>query len=248
MSIYYISERDNLLEELIKALRIHLHGDPDGNEGDLGFQNMYKKFGTVRVSATHPFALINSSLAARRQVPTGLFPSITVAIPSETDQDGHLNYAEEYEKVTVAMVQAWLDIDPNRRLISTEKLEELLAEVQAKTDASLDTWSTVRTFRYGQQLAFAVWSENDEVTRSLYQICRSFNNTHPLFFENLGYENATDSGSPTGLYNTEFGRVLFGAEYTLSGANQTIDRTIDTSIDTIQTIRHSVVGGDITSP
>lgn len=241
MSTFYVSERDDLLEDTIDELKKYLQGS-ENHDAHVGVHQLFTNFGAVRVSAVHPFAIIQSAQANNQRIPAGLFPSVTISLPNETETQEHLAFAEEAEEVTDTMVSTWLNLEDSKRLISKQQLQSLRSAVQAGT-----VYSLVLTYRYSQQMAFSIWTENDIVTRTLYQLCRAFVNTHKPFFEERGFETIAFSGSPTGLYSTDLGRVMYGAEGLASGVNQTVDRIIDTSWVTINHIKHSVVHGDIMS-
>jgi len=236
VSIYYVSERELLLEAAVDELKVFLHQEVD-------FPNLYPNFRNVNVGVTHPFAIIQAAMEANQRVEAaGLFPSVTLGLPNEGTETAFLNGGFATEQVTSTTVQTWLALAESGRLISSKKLQTLLTEVQ-----TTPAWASVAVEEYSQQLAFALWAENEQVARVLYQLCKAFMKQKRVFFENLGFENYTYTGSPTGLYSVDLGRVLYGGELAYAGTNQSIDRYIDTTWTTINHVNHSVAHGDLGS-
>jgi hypothetical protein len=217
--IYRISEKDYTKERFIELLNEMLNTQLD-------FKNLYKNFGAVQVSVAHPFALLSMTPDADKK---GIFPCVSVNIPEESEGEETLAYEQEDIEVTTAMIDTWLALKDEQRLISKERLNVIRAAIEATAGKSIsaERW----TKRIRQTLTCAVWAPHYAVRDSLYQACRSTFIQYRKALEDEGFTNYSISGA-SDLYNVEFGMMLFGAEVRAVGENYLVEYRLE-DYDTI---------------
>lgn len=228
MAVYYLIENHQDVEDTVVAgLRAYFNDE-------IKVKQIFPNFGKIRISETHPFAVINSAVINGKKEPVGMFPSVTFAIVDEPVGTQMVNL----EAKPVIIDQEWLDEQDNNKLINQSQLTDLKTALAATTDQQL--LGAIITDRVQSSSVYAMWSENKIVRSFLYNQVRAFILTHRSLFLGLDYENWTLSGTPAGLYNIDYGRILFGAELTQVGQRQITYVTINTSWVKIAEVDHYI--------
>lgn len=188
----------------------------------VGIKTKFPNFGTVQVSETHPFAIINVALANGQKEPGNLFPSITVSAVDDAIGAALLNLETDIVEIDAD----WLDDQLGNDLINDSEINTLKAIIATE---HRNLFGVMTVDRYEQRLAYATWSEHREVRSYLYTHLRAFIMHNKDLFLSLGFENFVLTGTPSGLYNLDFGRILYGAELTLTGQRHQANIMVDTA-------------------
>lgn len=222
MKYFLIEKNPDTVQLLVAELAAYFH---DGVQVKAVFPN----FGTIRIGDTHPFAILNMALVNGVKEPGNLFPSVTIAMVEDALGPGVLNL----EGNVIEITDEWLATQVNNPLIRNEQIQELRDFI---TTEGRNPFGIVSVDRFEQRVVFAVWTENNEVKNYLYKHLRSFIYTHQELFLSLEMENWTLSGTPYGLYNLDFGRILYGAELAMTATRSQANVFIDTSWISIEAV------------
>lgn len=228
MAVYYLIENHKDVENTIVT------GVREYFNDQIKIKEIFPKFGKVRVSETHPFAIINTAIINGQKEPSNLFPSVSFSVVDEPVGAQLLNL----ESNIVQVDQEWLDEQDDNELINQNQLATLKTALTASPNDFLLAVQT--TDRVQSSGVYAIWSENRIIRSFLYDHVRAFILTHRATFLELDFENWTLSGTPAGLYNIEHGRILYGAELTQVGQRQITYVTIDTTWDTVKEVDHYI--------
>lgn len=199
----------------------------------LGYSEIYPNFDNIRIGTIHPFAI----LLAQEVTGTGtvdsndVFPSVTVA-DSNIDEDAEVisnNYGEA--------------------VLDAEKIEWLNGLRQAKElFVSDDGWTSIKNaltskgyvigiekqYHTSHMIDFNIWTENKEVTSFLFDtVCHFITQKRNDIHNELGYDFAKLGGRRSGDINLDYGRILYGANVSLSMSMNHRAWLIDTNVSTI---------------
>lgn len=233
MAKYVINIVADVEEVFLNSLRIHL-------VSEVHFKDIFPNFGNVRVSGVHPFALLlEQQLSGSSKIPVNLFPSVTL-IENTDGKNPALMTTMQYQdsiKVTAAEVQ---DIVDNREkyIISNTDLTAL----QGLTADSGSIWATGMVSYMRGNFVAEIWSENLKVKSRLYDIVRNFilgvwkrtlNETYDIKLSD------DVKGEKSGIYNYDFGKILYGAILRFDADYSAIQYIADTTISALAGIKHS---------
>lgn len=224
MSIYYLIEKhDDIEDAVIAAIKDYFNKQ-------IRFDQIMPKFGPLRVSETHPFTIANIAKLNGIKVPGNLFPSITVsAIDDNTDPQILNQEAEDPDEFDLE----WITEQEDNKLVNQSQVAAMKNII---TTEGRNLFGTSYTDRFKERLVFSIWSENRLVKNFLYTHLRAFVKMYRTMFLGANYENYVLNGTPAGLYNTEFGRTLYGAELAIMGDRHFLSAVIDTEIITIEEV------------
>jgi len=92
-----------------------------------------------------------------------------------------------------------------------------------------------------QEVNVSVWCESWQISNILHVVVASLLNQIKHELTKNGVKNASLSGQG-GIYNYEFNQTLFGSEFNLKFTNSHKDIDVDSSVNTINTIKESREG------
>lgn len=201
--IHTINYVPDVEEILITKLRDYL-------VNEVKFKDIYKNFGNVRVSGTHPFVYLVESDINGTKLPQGLFPSITVVMESDA-KNPEINIATIVKDFEISSTQV-ADITNNRDLYIISDSD--LSALDSLTQNGNTVWARgARQYRRAY-LVCEVWSLNPKVKNRLYDLLINFlmgsiRFTIKQIYDIIIIENEI-SGEKSGNYNFDFGKVIYG--------------------------------------
>jgi len=202
-------------------------------EDQIGFSENYPNFGKLRIDTIHPFAVINLELMEGRDVPQNLFPSLTVSFLNENNHSKEFIGKSTHDFYTKEDFDEYKNLDWEERLISREMLNRLELVYAGKPDnieLSVNVNQSLEQFR----LSFTIWASNHQVKDVLYQIAKTFVKSNVDFWVGtMNWNEITWNGDKDGIYNLEFGEILYGAVITINASRPVIDYTIETDYQLI---------------
>lgn len=228
MSIHYLIEKhDDIEDATINALKEYF------NE-KIGFDKIMPKFAPLRVSETHPFTIANIAVLNGQEVPGNLFPSVTVTAVDDNPDPQLLNK----EKIDPQEFdEEWITEQEANKLVDKE---QVLALKSIITTESRNLFGVSYTDRFKERLVFSIWSENRIVRSFLYTHVRAFMHLYQQMFLDANFDNYVMNGTPSGLYNVDYGRTLYGAEIAVMGDRHFLSAMINTEIVSIAEVEHYI--------
>lgn len=226
MATYRFIEKFPYYEsEIAEKLTTYMHNEVE-------IQKIYPNFGTLRIDETHPAALLNVALDNSKPVPTGIFPSITVnTVEDNPGEATSMAHEDSVEELDVAWVDEFLVGNPEALQSQVTALRDLMVAEDR------NVFSITMSDRIAERILYAIWAESRPVKNTLYAHLRGFMFQYrDWFISQLGFENWNIFGTPGGLYNMDFGRVLHGAEVAVLGQKNQSYLYIDTSWLTIKEV------------
>lgn len=231
MAKYIINIVPDVEDILLGSLQKHLIGE-------VHFKDIYANFGNVRVSAVHPFAVLLEQQILGSTSKVSLFPSVTL-IENVNAKNPSVPHLAQYQNVVVAAAEV-ADITNNREkyIISDTDLAALDAATQGEN--YINAIGTVTHIR-GNFIA-EIWSENLKVKNRLFDVVRNFllGVYRYTLVENHDVKLSEDvQGEKSGIYNYDFGKVLYGAVLKFDADYVIIQYEADTGLSDITGIIHS---------
>jgi len=220
----------------VEAIMIAALGDHLVDE--VHFKDIYPNFGNVRVSGVHPFSILLEQQITQSTVKVNLFPSVTL-IQSTDGKNPAIPHLMQYKDVEITAAEV-ADITANRDkyIISDVDLAALVVATQG--DAIVYASGTI-TYMRGNFVA-EIWSNNLEVKSRLYDVVRNFLLGMWKYTLNETYQvKLSDEirGEKSGLYNYDFGKVLYGGVLRFDADYTTIQWLADTDVSALTGIIHS---------
>jgi len=201
---------------------------------ELGYSSMYPNFKHLRVGAVHPFALLLFQDSLGQKLDLSIFPSITISDSSDTEVYSELGRGFENYQLTAEMLAYIVgSINAGKIIISDANLTRLQTAV---ADGSTINCSKVN-YHSNHNIDINIWSENKDLTSLLYDMVKHFimGNINRLRLEGIDIQNPI-GGRRSGDINVEFGRLLYGANVTVSAVIDTANMWVDIPIGEIVTI------------
>lgn len=199
---------------LIDSIRWYLKGVVDFNE-------IFPKQGDVRVVADHPFAVLLSEMA---QSPDGattvtqsssLFPSVVVTAGAVTKNPSasYMAGAPESYTITREILDQIDDLGADYITMSKEGIARLTNLFDTQDDEV-----RAEGFRHPKRasMSIEVWADNFIVKNRLYDIIEAYlvgRLRKQLNEKGVMLDESAVSGERGGIYNFEFGTMLYGAMF-----------------------------------
>ncbi len=202
---------------------------------EVGFSSMYANFATLRIGAVHPFALLLYQSVKGVDLNTNVFPSITISDSSDTEVSDLLARGEDQFIMDASDVSRLIVFrDAGRILMSDDAVTRLEA-------ATADDGTVVghnKDIRSRHSIDFNIWSDNKDMTSLIYDLTRHFIVSEILTLHNEHGIDIQDpiTGRRSGDINVEFGKLLYGANLTVSATIETTNMIVDLPEEEIATI------------
>lgn len=226
MAEYRLIEKlDDVEATFVSAITTYFHNH-------IRVQDMFPKFGTIRVDTTHPAAILNVALVDNKPVPGNLFPSITVNQVEDSVGPQVLNLEREVVEVNAA----WVTDQLANPLANQAQMATLLAYIQNLPVGKQKVYGYMTNDRISTRVLCAIWAENQAIRTFLYAHLRACLYMNKPLWESIGLQNWVLAGTPSGLYNLDFGRVMYGAELSLTADRYMTYVHIDTSWTAIEDV------------
>jgi hypothetical protein len=220
------------LEMLVEELQKFL--GPDG----IDFGAIYPNFPAVRISEITPFAfLVDQKMNGTEVHQVNLFPSVTLAHTNERKPEGgDFPVLTENFKFTSAEM-ADIVANPKRYEIKPAAVSALAAATSAPGSY---VWGKATATHRRFTLALDLWDAVHELKNVLYDIVMAWltsdiRNTLDDTYNVKLWENQI-TGNKTGIYNYDFGRILYGAALTIP-----VDYPVQTIVVDTETLEVSEV-------
>ena len=222
----YLMESENPEKALSRYLRDFLQ--------TVGYSELFPQFNNIRVSTVHPFVILLSQEVLGTNSKVNVFPSITV-VDSTLSEDAEVLGDEYTQAIWTAEDLAQMDGLRQQKLVYVSdsgwaRLQERLAEKN-------ELIGITRQYHTTHTIDFNVWSENKDITSFLFDmVCHFITQKRNEIHENLGYDLSNIQGRRSGDINLDFGKLLYGANVTVSMAFNHRATLFDTSVVSISEI------------
>ena len=219
MPIVRIVEHLSLEKEILTPLKEFIQS--------VGFSDKFPNFGKIRISTTHPFSLLLLESLSNVKAPVDLFPAITVADTSGTEDNMTLARDDENYILRQEEIARWRI---NENVITSEENFDMLQSHMDKHGDVSDVPARKLSTRSRRMVDFNIWGENHDLVSIIYDIVESFVTIHPtegkpddwprvegtdddMVDEDLcSYvQSGPITGRRSGDINVDFGRILYGA-------------------------------------
>ena len=200
---------------------------------DVGYSEMYPNFDSVNIGAVHPFALLMFEDVQGVPLNYNVFPSITVSDNSESE-DSDVIGDESKDVVLDIDGYVWLQsmVSANKLFISDTNLTAIATAVADGGELP----GVIRTLTFQHSMSFSIWTSNRDVTNIISDILLSFLVDRKTELKLEGVTMFTISGSRTGDFNMDFGKLLYGATVTVPVNTQKMTATFDSTIGIIGSV------------
>jgi hypothetical protein len=213
-----------------------LHELTNGNCGDI-----------PSIVASHPLSMeygnILSSQANGESNYTSILPAIGVELLNDSESPQQfMGSANQNIEITQDYISAINNIELKNRFKSGYALTKTnLTNLQtAKTQKGNEKlWGKKNSYLQDTQIGISIWDTNPQITRILYIIVRDLLKRIKHEISLLGIKNTKIDGIGS-LYNFEFDKTWFGAEFTINFKNQHHQIIVDDSVVTIKSVEESV--------
>ena len=222
----YLLESQNPEIKLAKRLRDFLR--------TVGYSSLFPNFDNIRIGTVHPFAMLLAQDVLNQPQKTNMFPSITIS--DSTLQEDSEVLSDDYN------LASWSEEDivniggyreANEAFVSDEGWSRIQAVIAKRKRIA----GITRQYHANHSLDFNVWSENKEVTSFLFDlVCHFATQLRIDLHTHEGFDMAGISGRRSGDINLDFGKILYGANVSVSmGMNQRAT-VFDTEVVDIKTV------------
>ena len=180
----------------------------------VGWAELYPKYGNVRVSPNHPFVeLLDQQVNGTKQ-PANLFPSVTVTSVQDSMMAGYALPDGEYNPIALTDLA---EINTaNGYVVTQSQLTALQTYLAGNpTNPMSKLIDVVRT----HSMALEIWADNLIIKNKLFDfIILALSGTIRFDLKGLGMTIKVEAiqGQRTGNYNTDFGKLLYGAAINFS--------------------------------
>lgn len=200
----------------------------------LGYSSLFPNFDNIRIGTVHPFAVLLAQEVLNQPQKTNLFPSITIA-DSTVQEDAEV-LSDDYS------LASWSEEDivniggyreANAVFVSDAGWEKIQATIAKRGRIA----GVTRQYHANHNLDFNVWSENKEVTSFLFDcVCHFVSQLRIDLHSQDGLDMAGISGRRSGDINLDYGKLLYGANVSVSMAMNQRATVFDTEIVDIKTV------------
>lgn len=201
---------------------------------EMGYSEMYPNFGDLRIGTVHPFAILLSQEIMEQPLKTNVFPSITVADSSASEEA--VTLSDEYESLVFNSSDI-AKLDGYRQakevFVSDSGWQKILDTVQANGSVI----GIKRTYTMRSTLDFNIWSENKDITSFLFDmVCHFMIQKKGDIHNNQDIDIGPINGRRTGDINLDFGMLLYGSNVQVSVNYDHSAVLFDTAIKTVAEI------------
>ena len=180
----------------------------------IGYSEIFPNFDRLRVGVVHPFAILLSQEILEQPKSTNVFPSVTVADSSATEDQTTLG-DELTSLVFTSQHIAALD--------GYRQAKEVFVSStgwQKITDAVSTVGHIIgvkKTYSTRHTMDFNIWSENKDITSFLFDmVCHFMVQKRIDIHQKHNIDITQLSGRRTGDINLDFGMLLYGANVSVN--------------------------------
>lgn len=198
---------DRTRQNVVDNLRIYFKDEID-------LAGKMPNFGDLRIGVIHPFAIATMQQAAGNQAPDNLFPSLTVSRVEENKNEKNPMMQPNRKALTAETIDEYAATDARYRLLSDDqvaKLKDAFQTLPANARLIVEEYVELEDF----SLILTLWADNFDFKELLYDAAKFWVQTNQQLFTNFNWINVGWTGDRDGLYNMDFGRLLYGASVTI---------------------------------
>ena len=200
---YVLNIVNDIEETLIKEISLYFFKE-------VRFKKLYPNFGDIRISGTHPFAFLVDQMVNQTKIPVGLFPSITIIDDSDS-KNSDVPITTPVIDVTIGSDEI-NDIEENRNDYSISDEDLIILKDLTSSNNKLYAQG-VETYKRANMVT-EVWSENPKIKNKIYDLLSGFLLGLKRFSIKEVYGIIIDensiSGEKSGVYNYDFGKIIYG--------------------------------------
>jgi hypothetical protein len=206
------------------------------------------------IQNAHPLAVEYGNMLSASAEGAENYTSILPAIGVELTENGeggqqYLGAGKRSYEITQDYIDEKTAIElkdrfKNGLILSSTNLTNLQAMKTAK--GSDELWSTKKSYLQDVNLAISIWSDHPDITNILFNVLGDILKRAKHDISSNGVKNMKIQGIGS-IYNFEFHKTLYGAEYTINLINSYDQITVDDSIGTISQVDESVVSSETQS-
>lgn len=197
----------------------------------LKFSEIYKNFGKIQISDVHPFAIANFALVEGQSLPANLFPSITVSILNENEHAKDVIGNTTKSDLTQEELDEFKALPDDERLLADSQIDALQSMVDLLPEGKEMVLNTTHNLEQ-LKAVFSIWADNETLKEDLYTVVKNFVVSRGDFFQNtLGWNETVWQGERDGVFNLEFGQLLYGGVISMNASRMTIKQEVETDIN-----------------
>ena len=205
---------------------------------EIKFSQIYKKQGNVNVSGVHPMAYLVNKQVNGAAIDIKLFPSVTI-IGENNSHNPDINILDNMSDVIFDATElADIKNNPDKYFIAEEDYNQLAEILKTNPEIYGQGGQSYRR----ENIAIEIWSENKIVKDNLFSAMLNFlcgKNRFTLKEEyDINIHRHTVAGERSGIYNFDFGGILFGAIIRFQLDSYIAQYILDTSCGIVEGIDH----------
>lgn len=200
----------------------------------MGYSEIFPNFDHLRIGTVHPFAILLSQEILDQPKSTNVFPSITAADSSASED--HSTLADEMMSL-VFTPQDIASLDGYRQAKEVFVSETGWQKIMDTVNESGKIIGIKRGYHTRHNMDFNIWSENKDITSFLFDmVCHFMVQKRMDIHARHNIDLAQLSGRRTGDINLDFGMLLYGANVSVSTTMDHEAVLFDTGVTTIAEI------------
>jgi len=199
---------------------------------EVGYASMFPNFQNLRIGNVHPFALTLLQDVLGQKIKTDVFPSITVADSTDSVINQTLNMDTEDILLTK---KAWNDLKEARATKKIHISDENVDRIDAVIDTA-DIYGIKYQHMEQHSFDFNIWADNKDVASFLFDVVKQFliSNITDLKEEGISLQGEMQ-GRRSGDINVEFGKLLYGANVTVTAMSVITSLKLNLAVNFMQT-------------
>lgn len=175
---------------------------------EMGYSEIFPNFDRLRVGTVHPFSVLLAQEILEQPKSTNLFPSVTVADSSASEDSPTLG--DEYEAISFTPSDI-AKLDGYRQAKEVFASDTGWAKVLSTVQVKGEIIGVKRTYTTRNSINFNIWSDNKDITSFLFDmVCHFLMQKKGSIHKDEDIDIGSISGRRTGDINLDFGMLLYG--------------------------------------
>lgn len=200
----------------------------------MGYSEIFPNFDRLRVGTVHPFAILLSQEILDQPKSTNVFPSVTVADSSATEDQR--TFSDELTTL-VFYPQDIANLDGYRQAKEVFVSDTAWQKIVDTVTAAGKIIGVKRAYHTRHTLDFNIWSENKDITSFLFDmVCHFMIQKRVDLHVRYNIDLEQLSGRRTGDINLDFGMLLYGANVSVTTEMDHEAVLFDSGVTTIDQI------------
>jgi hypothetical protein len=233
---YIISAVPDVEEIFIDEIKNYLMNE-------IKFQKIYKNFGNIKISSIHPMAYVLDQNVNGGNMPTGLFPSITLV----NESDGNNARLEmpvnpEENTITISEISEIENTDLRKKLYIISDDDLLILKDMVNEAPGNKILATGYTKYRTANMVMEIWDENMIIKNRIFDLMVNFFFGEKRFTikdkYNIVVVEGSIRGQKGGNFNYDFGKMLFGGILRFDVDFSTRQYIIDSDVGVLEAVDH----------